>query len=325
VDPPQPRQKFSSHVEKTLQHRRTRADRLEVPTPLVPLNWPWTCVSRTELELPHARRPSFDLVGALPPRPRLAIVGSRAAHRRVLVTLGPIIAAAAERGWSLISGGALGIDGGAHRAALGQGVAQLAVLPCGRDRVYPPGHAPLFAAMVASGEAGLLFAHPPGTATVRAMFASRNAIVVGLADAVLVAQAGLRSGSTGTGRLALRQAVPLAAIAGSPGCGALIGLGARPLPSPPYEDDPQALASVADAVGGWLDVLQGGAEPDGGASASAWPDHLRWLEAAVREAGPQGLSIDTLPQAGAATLAVCEAELLGLICEAAAGRWVGLG
>jgi DNA protecting protein DprA len=284
-------------------------------------SWPVTLVSSAELGLPGRRARTFELVGTLPPRPRLAIVGSRAASRRVLRALPPIVSQAATRGWSLVSGGALGIDGGAHRAALERGMPQLAVLPCGRDCLYPPSHADLFAAMAASQNAALLFAQPPGVEPARAMFASRNAIVVGLADAVLVAEAGLRSGSMGTGRLALRREIPLAALAGSPGCGALIGAGARPLPIPPHDDDPELLASLATAAGIWLDVLCGEAVAIT-ELASPWPEHLAWLAAALREAGSNGFSIDTLPNPGAAVLALCEAELLGLVCEAAAGRWV---
>lgn len=286
-----------------------------------PLAWPVTLISAHELGLPGRRERHFELVGPLPARPRLAIVGSRAAHRPVLRALVPIIDAAARRGWSLVSGGALGIDGNAHRAALARDMPQLAVLPCGRDCLYPPGHAELFATMVASPSAGILFGQPLGVTPARGMFASRNAIVVGLADAVLVAEAGLRSGSIGTGRLALRRGVPVAAIGGSPGCGALIGAGAKPLPSPPHEQDADALARMSEAVGAWLDVLQGQAS-DAAEPSSSWPERLAWLAAALREAGPNGLSIDTLPNPGAAALALCEAELLGLVCEAAAGRWV---
>lgn len=225
------------------------------------------------------------------------------------------------RGWSIVSGGALGIDGAAHRAALACGVPQLAVLPCGRDRVYPPGHAPMFAAMIESGCAGLLFAHPPGTDTVREMFASRNEIVVALADALLVAEAGLRSGSRGTGTLALSRGLPLAALAGSPGCGALIGAGAHAIAAPLDVDMPEW---VATAVGSWLDELDG---LDGGPSspsASAWPEHLAWLERLLTAAGPAGACLDALPDPDAASVALCEAELLGLVCEAGPGRWVAL-
>ncbi len=289
-----------------------------------PLIWSYTCVSSKELGLSGKRERDYELVGPLPPRPRLAIVGSRAAHRRTMRALGPIVAAAAERGWALVSGGALGIDGAVHQAALARDLAQLAVLPCGRDRLYPPNHGELFASMAASERAALLFAHPPGTEPTRGMFASRNAIVVDLADAVLVAEAGLRSGSATTGRLALRKRVPLAALAGTPGCGALIGAGARPLPSAPEADDPDALAKLVEAVGVWLDVLGGQVDEAEAAAGPAWPERLAWLHTALREAGPNGLSIDALPDPGRAALALCEAELLGLVCEAAAGRWVAI-
>src|SRR5690606_36882108 len=58
------------------------------------------------------------LAGTMPPRPRLAIVGSRAAVATLRAAVPPIVAAARELGWSICSGGALGIDGDAHRAAL---------------------------------------------------------------------------------------------------------------------------------------------------------------------------------------------------------------
>ena len=236
-------------------------------------------LSATVLGLPHDREHPYEFVGLLPGRPRLAIVGSRAAHRRVLRTLPAIVEAAGARGWSVVSGGALGIDGGAHRAALDLGIPQLAVLPCGRDRLYPPAHVPMFQSMIDSNRAGLLFAHPPGTEPARQMFASRNGIIVALADALLVAEAGLRSGSCGTGMLALRRGLPVAALAGSSGCGALIGAGARAIPVLDTTDE------LAASVGAWLDVL-GGAPTDTTAAKSAWPEHLAWLERLIPRRRP---------------------------------------
>lgn len=273
------------------------------------------------LGLPGDRKHACELIGSLPGRPRLAIVGSRAAQRRVLRMIPAIVEQAGMRGYSIVSGGALGVDGAAHRAALDCGVPQLAVLPCGRDRLYPPGHASMFAAMVNSGDAGLLFAHPFGTETVREMFASRNEIVVGLADALLVAQASLRSGSCGTGTLALGRAVPVAALAGSPGCGALIGAGARAIAAP--LDDPDTREQITAAIAAWLDELAG-ASPSTRPTASAWPEHLAWLERLLAAAGPAGASFDALPDPDAAIVALCEAELLGLVCEAGPGRWVAV-
>jgi DNA processing protein len=272
------------------------------------------------LGLPGSRKHDCELVGSLPGRPRLAIVGSRAAHRRVLRMIPAIVEAAGMRGYSIVSGGALGIDGAAHRAALDLGIPQLAVLPCGRDRLYPPGHASMFAAMVESGCAGLLFAHPFGTETVREMFASRNEIVVALADALIVAQAGLRSGSRGTGTLALGHGLPVAALAGSPGCGALIGAGARAIAAP--LDDLETREQITTAIASWLDELAGG--PSSNPPTQAWPEHLAWLERLLLAAGPAGASFDALPDPDAASIALCEAELLGLVCEAGPGRWVAV-
>jgi DNA processing protein len=288
--------------------------------PNEPLQRPHVPLAAAVLGLPGDRKHAFDLVGSLPGRPRLAIVGSRAAYRRVLRMIPTIVEAAGMRGYSIVSGGAIGIDGAAHRAALDRGVPQLAVLPCGRDRLYPPGHARLFAAMLESGDAGLLFAHPFGTETVREMFASRNEIVVALADVLIVAQAGLRSGSRGTGMLALGRSVPVAALAGSPGCGALIGAGARAIAAP--LDDPDTQAQITAAIAAWLDELAGGSPSR--PSTSAWPEHLAWLERLLAGAGPAGASFDALPDADAASVALCEAELLGLVCEAGPGRWVAV-
>ena len=293
------------------------------PSTFDPLAQPVLCLDRPALGLVGRRRASYELIGSLPPRPRLAVVGSRAAQRRVLRALASMLARAEELGWSLVSGGALGVDGAAHRAALELGMAQLAVLPCGRDRLYPPGHAELFAAMVAGRRAGLLFAHPPGTEPTRGMFASRNEIVVGLADAVLVAEAGLRSGSRGTGRLAQRRGVALAAIAASPGCAALIAAGARPLPAPPRQGPAQTLA---DATACWLIELAGGS---GGAQAQVstpppWPPRLAWLATELAAAGPAGLCVDALAEPEAALVALSEAEVAGLVAELADGRWVSL-
>jgi DNA processing protein len=155
------------------------------------------------------------------------------------------------------------------------------------------------------------------------MFFSRNQIVVDLADAVLVAEAGLRSGSRGTGQLALRQGVPVAVLSGSAGCGALIGEGARALGEAPRDGDPRQLLALAEGVGAWLDEL-GGAAPRVDTAAPRWPEHLLWLAQLLAGAGPAGASIDVMPDPIQAVVGLCEAELLGLVCEAAAGRWVAL-
>lgn len=249
---------------------------------------------------------SWPLAGVVPPAPRLAVVGSRAAHRRVLVAIPAIVEAAANHGHAIVSGGARGIDRAVHAAALALGVPQLAVLPCGPDTFYPPEHADLFTAIAAAPRSGVLFALTPSTPLARGVFVSRNAIVLDACAALLVAQAQLRSGSWSTGRLALRRGLPTAALTSSPGCADLIAGGARGLA---VLDD---LPAIPDALAAWL---------SGQPSSTRWPAELAWLHAALLAAGPRGLGVDDLPDPRAACAALLAAELRGLVTESLPGRY----
>lgn len=246
-------------------------------------------------------------VGPVPPPPRVAIVGSRAALAASMDAARRLTDAAAAAGWSVVSGGALGVDGAVHRAALKAGVPQIAVLPCGPDRPYPPRHAPLFRDMHAAG-AGLLFAYPAATAPTRGAFASRNRFVVGLCDAVVVVQAGLRSGSMLTASIATARRRPLAICPGSPGCDRLRARGAVALPR-----DPDTLAG---ALAEFLETR--GAARDAG----PWPAPLAALREAFANA-PGGLAAASLPPAQ--LLALVRAEAAALVVEASPGRWVAPG
>ncbi|MCB9749437.1 MAG: DNA-processing protein DprA [Myxococcales bacterium] len=272
-----------------------------------------------------ATRDTLERAGSIPSRPRLAIIGSRAARLPLCELAGAAVAVAGARGWSVISGGALGIDAAVHRAALREGVPQLAVLPCGPDQPYPAAHAPLFHAVASAPGSGLLFAHPPGTRLARGMFASRNRFVVALADAVLVVQASSRSGSCGTGRLSLRRRVATAAVCGSPGCGLLIEAGAHPLPGPAPLGFSVVGGSFAQRLERWLARAVPSGSGELGAAAAAelagWPESLRWLARALVDAGPRGLGVDSAEDPGALLEALTEAEALGLIVETRPGRF----
>jgi DNA processing protein len=164
-----------------------------------------------------------------PRRPLLAIVGARAASRVGCRRTQELAAMASERGHTIISGGALGIDAAAHRGALDAGAPTFAVLGCGVDIVYPDRHADLFAEIVATG-GGLLSEFPPGTPPRGKQFPSRNRIVAALAQAVLVVEAQARSGALVTAGLATRMGRPLLAVPGSAGTDGLIATGkARPV------------------------------------------------------------------------------------------------
>ncbi|NED83373.1 DNA-protecting protein DprA, partial [Streptomyces sp. SID11233] len=67
--------------------------------------------------------------------------GARACTDYGTYLAGALAVGLAERGWVVASGGAFGIDGAAHRGALGVTGGTVAVLACGVDRGYPPGHA----------------------------------------------------------------------------------------------------------------------------------------------------------------------------------------
>lgn len=249
----------------------------------------------------------WQLHGCLPPAPRLAVVGSRAAHRHAKQCIGPIVDAALALGHALVSGGARGIDAEVHRIALARGAPQLAIVPCHPEAPYPPEHAELFAAIAAVPGSGVLFALPPGVGPCRGIFASRNAVVVAAATALIVAEAAPRSGSWGTGGLALRRRVATAAVLGSAGCAELVTRGARAL-----EPDP---ASMEAAVRTWLTA------PGELVGVASWPEELAWLAEALARAGARGVGVDDLGEPARACTALVSAEILGLVFESPPGRF----
>lgn len=143
--------------------------------------------------------------GALPDSTfkKLAVVGSRALTPYGQEACEMLIKGLAGYPISIISGLALGGDACAHRAALGAGLHTVAIPGSGlSDRaISPQTNLALAKEILASGGA-LLSEHEPNTTARPAYFPSRNRIVVGMSDAVLVIEAGERSGSLITARLA---------------------------------------------------------------------------------------------------------------------------
>jgi DNA processing protein len=124
----------------------------------------------------------------------------------------------------VVSGGALGVDGAAHRGALDAGGRTVVVLGTGIDVAYPPQHGPLFDEAVACGGA-VVTEFPPGARPRMGSFPTRNRIIAGLAEATVVVEAGARSGSLHTARAARRFGRRTIALPGSPGCEALLTMG----------------------------------------------------------------------------------------------------
>ncbi|MBB4735047.1 DNA processing protein [Micrococcus cohnii] len=135
----------------------------------------------------------------------LAAVGSREATSYGRLVTERLIGQAAQAGLSIVSGGAYGIDGIAHRTALERGVGRpttLAVLAGGLDRFYPSGHRQMLGQIAATGL--LLSEMPPGASPTRHRFLHRNRLIAALAGAVVVLEARWRSGAQNTAHHALR-------------------------------------------------------------------------------------------------------------------------
>jgi DNA processing protein len=130
----------------------------------------------------------------------VAIVGSRASTaygEHVAAELGHQLG---ERGWTVVSGGAFGIDAAAHRGALAAEAPTVAVLACGVDRPYPAAHGALFHRIA---ETGLLVSEwPPGCAPLRHRFLVRNRLIAALTRGTVVVEAAARSGAQATARRA---------------------------------------------------------------------------------------------------------------------------
>jgi DNA processing protein len=131
----------------------------------------------------------------------------------------------AVRGVEVVSGGALGVDGAAHRGALAGRGTTTVVLGSGLDVLYPVRHAPLFGAVLARGGtlAGLV---RDGTPPQPALFPQRNQLIAALADVVIVIEADLRSGSLSTAAAGRAFGRIVAAWPGSRGCERLLAAGA---------------------------------------------------------------------------------------------------
>jgi DNA processing protein len=161
----------------------------------------------------------------------VAIVGSRHASTYGKYTTDRISRELALRGITIVSGMARGIDSCAHRGALAAKGRTIAVLGSGLDVIYPPENKNLFAAIAQSG--AVISEFPLGTQPLPYHFPARNRIISGLSYGVVVVEAGEKSGSLITARLAMEQGREVFAIPGtidsasSRGTNSLIKQGAK--------------------------------------------------------------------------------------------------
>lgn len=266
----------------------------------------------------HPEYPACFADLAVPPRPlwvdgrlpagdhgrrMLAIVGSRGVSSASSARVADVAGGLATAGWTIVSGGALGIDAAAHEGALGAGGLTFAVLGCGIDVVYPDRHKGLFRRIAARG--GLLSEYGPGVQPRKGQFPARNRLVAALGTAVLVGESRRGSGALITARLAARLGRPLLAIPGSAGTDELLMSGAA-APVASAQDALEALAGRPRAV----------PAADGAVGA---------LLLAVRAAGAPTTAEAVAARLGAPLPEVlsllCEAELNGQVARAAGGKF----
>jgi DNA processing protein len=152
--------------------------------------------------------------GPLPDLARsVALVGARSATaygERVTVDAA---CGLADRGFAVVSGGAIGIDGVAHKAALASGGLTVAVLAGGLDRLYPAQHVELLHRIAREGV--VLSEMPCGARPMAERFLKRNRLIAALSGATVVVEAGARSGATNTAGHAAQLGRPLGAVPGS--------------------------------------------------------------------------------------------------------------
>ncbi|SCG63308.1 DNA-processing protein DprA [Micromonospora humi] len=187
--------------------------------------WPPQVAALRNLVLPDATRRvdvetdpplCFWVRGAWPLDDALtrsvAVVGARAATpygSHVATELGYGLA---DREWTVVSGGAFGIDSAAHRGALTAGGRTVAVLACGLDRPYPMGNAALFDRIA---ETGLLVSEwMPGAEPLRPRFLIRNRVIAAATGGTVLVEAAARSGATQTLNRALGLGRPAMVVPG---------------------------------------------------------------------------------------------------------------
>jgi len=170
----------------------------------------------------------------------VAIVGTRRPSEYGRHVTGTLVRRLVERGVTIISGMARGVDSLAHKVALSRGGATVAVLGCGVDVVYPPEAYQLHSRIAAEG--ALVSELWLGTPPDRTNFPRRNRIISGLSRAVVITEAPAKSGALITAELALQQNRDLYAVPGD-------------ITRPEAQGVNELIASVAQAITSPEDLL----------------------------------------------------------------------
>ncbi len=315
---------------------RLGADLLSAAHVAWPTRLALLCATERESEAPLLMYVRGNL-GELERKYSVAIVGSRAADSQARSQAKALSSGLAEAGVSVISGGAVGVDAAAHKAAVEAGGHTVVVMGTGLDKPHPSRHKGLFRDIVDGGGA-VVTEVPPGTAANAGLFSKRNRIISGLADLIVVVSGKANSGTLSTARHAISQERTVCAVPGDP---------RRPLSAGPNRLLVHGAAAVVDAAdivellleirgrdldGGraadWLeqrqDEHQGGAIATGAQVLLTMGAHklLERLESLPR--GPDTLGDGTGLSGAEVAAALAELELAGL-AERVAGGYVLAG
>jgi DNA processing protein len=195
----------TDEAARDLELLQTRGGRLITPDDD---EWPYLAFagfhgfSADDLKKKPAGRPPLVLWALGPVRldditmRSAAIVGTRACTAYGEHVAADLAAGLVERDVAVVSGGAYGIDGVAHRATLAGDGITVAVLAGGIDIPYPSGHSALLHRIASTGL--LITEYPPGIRPARYRFLTRNRLVAAFSGATVVVEAGLRSGAANT-------------------------------------------------------------------------------------------------------------------------------
>ena len=131
-------------------------------------------------------------------RRSVSIVGARTASEYGQHLADDLAADLAEAGWTIVSGGAFGIDRAAHLGSIARGGPTVSVVASGVEEPYPLANRSMFDLVV---ECGLLVSEwPPGASPMRHRFLTRNRVIAALSAGTVVVEAGARSGARNTAR-----------------------------------------------------------------------------------------------------------------------------
>lgn len=178
--------------------------------------------------------PPLHLLGTVPRAPGVAIVGRREASAGGRRFAQALARGLAECGFTIWSGGAVGIDAAAHRGALEAGAPTVVVCGAGLDIDYPPENIDLFADVLRGGGARLARV-PDGTQPFPSNFLSRNQVLAAATLLTVVVEAGVRSGARNTAAHARRLGRTVCVVPGAPwdprgaGCALELVLGGTPV------------------------------------------------------------------------------------------------